>query len=462
MKPLLHCQKLVFLIEDERELYPIDFKKRFGIDYSVLTPKPIGVRDVHRAIWCTQLSTHNGVDFFNEIFDEHPNLLLRSSVLLEDMEQYISLIRDGFQRAGSLEQAQQVFRVWNNPSLVAELYSLRPLTDKDLVVAFHLSQKDWITALDQDSRIAPAVFLQPHFLSMGYTLRPTQGYDVYMESAQAENIRKSPVFRGFKYIKTFTPMRRFTTSYGASIRYMNRAGRRLSIEDGSAAAFIENSIVNRVMNRSYMADPTDPLFHDSVIVRFEDAKLNPKAVFTALAAFLDLPFSNSMTYCSETGTRNPHSDIGDEFYAAGFSLTSVYATHDAYTDDAERAFIEYCFRDAYEYYGYDFHYYHGQQIDELIENFHTLDDYIRCDWEALNRTVEIVRDGVTLSIGPDSPLEERRELLDRQLADYREMRQMIGRLMGLPLRYVNHDGIPLQYQPLLKLDATLLKCELYH
>ena len=34
-----------------------------------------------------------------------------------------------------------------------------------------------------------------------------------------------------------------------------------------------------------MVDWQDRLFQDSVLVRFEDGKLNPKATFTALAAF---------------------------------------------------------------------------------------------------------------------------------------------------------------------------------
>ena len=45
----------------------------------------------------------------------------------------------------------------------------------------------------------------------------------------------------------------------------------------------------RILNRSFMVDWQDRLYTDSVLVRFEDAKLNPKATFTALAAFLDIP-----------------------------------------------------------------------------------------------------------------------------------------------------------------------------
>ena len=65
LRKLLESRKMVFLIEDEIEQYPIDFKARFGLDYSHYTVKPIGIREVTRLIWHTQLSTHNGGDFFN-------------------------------------------------------------------------------------------------------------------------------------------------------------------------------------------------------------------------------------------------------------------------------------------------------------------------------------------------------------------------------------------------------------
>ncbi|MFQ7451717.1 MAG: hypothetical protein ACLRNQ_10040 [Flavonifractor plautii] len=48
--------------------YPIDFQARFGIDYSQYPVKPVSIREVTRLIWHTQLATHNGGDFFNEIF----------------------------------------------------------------------------------------------------------------------------------------------------------------------------------------------------------------------------------------------------------------------------------------------------------------------------------------------------------------------------------------------------------
>ena len=103
-------------------------------------------------------------------------------------------------------------------------------------------------------------------------------------------IRSSAVFQNFKYIKTFTPIRRPTTSYAATIRFMEP-----QIE--KEGRIVADDLTARMLNRSFMVDPWDRLYRDSVLVRFEDGKLNPKATFTALAEFLDLPYTQSMTYC---------------------------------------------------------------------------------------------------------------------------------------------------------------------
>ena len=70
-----------------------------------------------------------------------------------------------------------------------------------------------------------------------------------------------------------------------------------------------------------MVDWQDRLFQDSVLARFEDGKLNPKATFTALAAFLDLPYTKSMTYCSRNGERDPESLKGND---RGFDPAAIY------------------------------------------------------------------------------------------------------------------------------------------
>lgn len=309
LRPLLEEKKLVFLIGDELALYPIDFKERFGIDYSQYRPQPIAIREVSRLIWHTQLSAHNGGDFFNEVFDGHPNLLALPSVLFTEIRETVESVRQLLQESESEEELLSRWHQGGRARLL-ELYRMGAPTDKDILVGIYLSNKIAQSGLDQNSRVAPAVFFQPHFLDIAYRLEETVPGRVSIGAEAAREIRRCRFLEEFPYIKTFTPMRRVTSSYGATVRYMYAMSKRMEAAEAAdperKKTVVGDEISDRVLNRSFMADPKERLFRDSVLVRFEDAKLEPKATFTALAAFLDLPYTESMTYCSEDGRLNPH------------------------------------------------------------------------------------------------------------------------------------------------------------
>ena len=86
-------------------------------------------------------------------------------------------------------------------------------------------------------------------------------------------------------------MRRFTASYGGEMKfiYQNFLKERKREAEGEVLktrqVMLSDPVSRRVLNRSFMIDWQDRLFQDSVLVRFEDGKLNPKATFTALAEF---------------------------------------------------------------------------------------------------------------------------------------------------------------------------------
>ncbi len=73
-------------------------------------------------------------------------------------------------------------------------------------------------------------------------------------------------------------------------------------------------------------------------------------MFKALAASLDLLYTESKTYRSVLGDR----DSKIENNQLGFNPRGVYATYDEYANESERTYIEYFLRDAYKEYGYDF------------------------------------------------------------------------------------------------------------
>ena len=440
LRPLLSEKKLVFLMEGEIEQYPIDFHARFGIDYAQYPVRPIGIGEVTRMIWHTQLAAHNGGDFFNEIFYGHPNLLSYESIMFDNIQKAVAEVKTNWRRVD-----------WLTPRLRRQVSRMKRPTDKDFLVALFLDRQDISGSLDHGSRIAPALFFQPHFSNMIYDIRESELKGAPMlYSEQYEAIRTSPLFHGFRYIKTFTPMRRITTSYAASVRFM------LDQEvQGEEVKVVPDVLAQRLVNRSFMVDQWDRLYRDSVLVRFEDGKLNPRATFTALAEFLDLPYTESMTYCSSRLGVDPESLAGN---ARGFDPATVYRTYDEFANDEERAFLEYFLRDAYEYYGYDFHYYQGEPVDEAwierkIQSFTCLDGFITQSHQKAAQEM-----AVTFTNGSD-PIDVK---VNDPIPGYQSNRRRIADFLLRGLRFVNKQGQPLKMMKPLKLDPALLEQPLYH
>lgn len=458
LRRLLEKKKIVFLFGEELSRYPIDFQAEFGVDYSRNSVRPVGISEIQKLIWHTQLATHNGGDFFNEIFDAHPNLLVCPSIMMSKVEEAIASYRENLDKYKNVETAVECMSGLP-PSVARELYLMKGRTEKDILVAIFLGDTRFSGHIDANSRIAPALFFQPHFANILYTLSADEKRRTVLHSKQYDSIRSSPLFQGFKYIKTFTPMRRITTSYAASVRFVNEYEDPEKEKDG----VLIDLVAERVQNRSFMVDPEDRLYRDSVLVRFEDGKLNPKATFTALAAFLDLPYTESMTYCSLIGERDPESLQGNDL---GFSPAAIYRTYDEYANDAERIYIEYFMRDAYEYYGYDFHYYDGQpmtpeRIQELLNGFSTIDRYIRESWEKnvlAKATVRLGGEEVTGELAQKG----RDKWMEEYLNQAKEGRLRLAEALEKGLHFVNKNGQPLHMTPKLELDPTLLEQPLYH
>ena len=455
LRPLLEEEKLVFLIEDEISQYPIDFQTRFGMDYSQYPVKPVGIREIHRLIWHTQLSSHNGGDFFNEIFDNHPNLIAVESEMLYHLRDQVSKFRqllsgggtitfDSVIGDGDLEKPQR---------LANQLSRMRDRTDKDIFVALYLAMAD-LRNLDPAARIVPSIFFQPHFHNYHCTLGANDRNRAVLDSPEYQELRDFSPLKGFKYIKTFTPLRRPTTSTGASVRFMQR-----QIDEwkpGQEPLTIPDELTERVLNRNYMVDWQDRLFQDSVLVRFEDGKLNPKATFTALAAFLDLPYTKSMTYCSRNGERDPESLKGND---RGFDPAAIYRTYEEYLGREERVYLEYLMGDVYRRYGYDFQYYDGAPMDEeamnaLVGRLHGCTDLILASYKKAMEH-KVFFEG-------EDPEQRRQEILTEIGENMAAKRREIAGVLMRGLRFVNKNGAPLNFMPLLELDPALLEQPLYH
>lgn len=463
VRHVLDKKKIVFLFGEEISRYPIDFKETYDIDYSQYPVKQIGFQDIQRLIWHTQLSSDNGGDFFNEVFDNHPNLVCMPSVMMDDVEAAIQNCKNEFNRADKLRASGTTGISFDN-AVVEKLYWSGSRSDKDILSVLFMMQGAYMEGLDHAARIYPALFFQPHFNNMDYDLFPDEKGRTVLASKQYNEIHSSSIFKSFKYIKTFTPMRRITTSYAATVRWMVEKRGHIKEVNGKRTV-ISDLVADRVANRSFMIDPEDRLYKDSVLVRFEDGKTNPRATFTALAAFLDIPYTESMTYCSEKGIHDVETAEGN---VIGFDTATVYRTYDEYATNDERTYIEFCLRDAYQFYGYDLHYYDGSPVNEAqlkgwLEGFTSMDSRISETWK---NNVLAGSNLVTASNGKISEEDVDEKIKNNFLESVQKknntIRLRIGKAMINGLYFINKNGQPLRMMPKLELDPALLDQPLYH
>lgn len=423
---ILKDKKFVFLFDTEREMYPIDFKEKFEIDYSRHSVKEINLREIKKLIWGVQYASHNGGDFFNEILDGHPNIICSNSQMMEEYNKAITIIRKGL----SKEESAKV-------------------TDKDIFINILMkSFSTNFTTLDSNSRIVPAVYIQPHFSNLNYSLE-INGNVLQVNCPEINEIDKYEFIREFKYIKTFVPIRRFTNSVAATTCYT------ASPIHQAPELVMTDALGDRLNNKNLYVNKQERTYIDSVAVRFEDGKLNPKATFTALAAFLDVPYTQSMTYCSLKGKLNPESLKGNTL---GFDPSSVYKTYDEYTDNAERIVLEYFYRDSMIRYGYDFWYYNGSEITK--EELHSLADKRGAlySWMMKRRiNYELNCNHETEEIAK----EKAKKLIDIVYEKYQNRLHLLIDILYTNLSIVNNEGIALELMEPLKLDESLLERPLY-
>ena len=460
LKPVLEQKKIVFLIENEISRYPIDFQAEYGIDYTQYPVKPVQYTEITRLIWHTQLASDNGGDFFNHIFYEHPNLLTSFSLMFDSVNTAAE------NACKECRQGEILQPVEGQPPLG------RNASKKDaMLLTFWADGRSSLP--DPASRIAPALMFQPHFYNIICKLEPAIGQencDVLI-SEEFEQIRSSGLFQGFKYIKTFTPVRRFTTSYAATVRgmvnnYIIKA-EETAEKTGEGRKCTADQLLIRLLNRTFMADPKERLYQDSCMVRFEDGKLNPKATFTTLAEFLDIPYvPETMSYCSNyLGVNQP--DYAGSY--VGFDSRPVYNTYDEFTNDEERALLEYFLREAYEYFGYDFHYYKGEPVDQAwIEDkvsrariFEWMRESLPpalAEWEKKERP-----EGCELTDAQKEEEKARVEALTEEtIASEKALLLRHGENLLNNPKIFSKRGYPLKFIKKLELDPDLLEQPLYH
>ena len=119
-------------------------------------------------------------------------------------------------------------------------------------------------------------------------------------------------------------------------------------------------------------------------------------------------------------------------------------------------------QDVYKQYGYDFQYYHGEELTEewLDETLSRCDCLYRKIRETFPQAYEKKREEVSKEMNAEVK-DEVETALEERLTQMRENRRRVVRALRKGLQFVNQNGRPLRYMKMLELDPELLEQPLY-
>lgn len=386
IEPLLAEQKFVFLFGSENRTHPLDFKERFGIDYAACRPRELSVNEIKRMIFGWKIANESGTSFLADVMDFHPDLLtipdcimysfadlymgqLKGKTLSEAVSFLKKLPDEDPRKSGIMmlvrrysqqlsEAAQKEFNRVSAEEFLTVLESV-------LVDFPHPGAREWLIGFfltyarchgRSFGRVIPALFLYPHddmFYLVGMERDKVHFYFDLVES--------------FPYHKVIVVIRNPLTQAGSVVNYMTRgheyarnAQGEIQLDPFYCLAF------GAILPKDYYFPLRHPLRESIRVVRFEDLKLNSKAVFASMAEFLNIPVTQSMFRTTWCGMVCKGMNTERAFFD-GFDPTPVYKTYDQYLSVFDKYRIELLLRNQIEFYGYQAKYYDGQQFtDEEI------------------------------------------------------------------------------------------------
>lgn len=278
---ILGMEKFVFLVGEKNwHRYPINFKKKFNINYSKMEPSPIRIEEVKRfCFWYAHaysgsiisqaaLSESSGVQFFNgQMFNQHSYAGQELLFFTPEFQQAIveldhcytpNQIEEGI-RAGKYTLALDGldgFLDW--------LRKTRPYphkyTVREMFCGYFLFK---YSTRGLNPRVVPVLLYDPH---MGTPLL----YNNFL--------------RTFPYLSVLTCVRDPVVSFA---RFLDYRGMCIGWED--------NRIIFWAAHDYLFGQELLPEFRPNYCgIRFEDLKQNPEAVCRALCRTLNVPYAAKM------------------------------------------------------------------------------------------------------------------------------------------------------------------------
>lgn len=285
---LLEDKKFVFLFEDEKSNYPIDFNAEFGVEYSKKNVKNMSLEDVDRLTYIIGYM-HGGTGYITSVLNENENVFFINLFALNkamddnarqfyytmimNNEEYIKS-NDFIEFAEKYQGYMGIFDI-----SYTELNNRKKIdSPKNFIsnIKELCKDREFIKGTEAFKIILLAILYErkPNF---NHRIKPVFLFDAHVWRT---NVYVN-LLQQFKDLKLLSPFRNPL----AMVASVYRAG----------LMNAENQIIPCLNSLYEHYDFLQGLYLDKLsIVKFEDAKLNPKSTFKLLCDYLDVPYSNKM------------------------------------------------------------------------------------------------------------------------------------------------------------------------
>lgn len=316
-------RKFVFLTEEERGLYPLDFKERFGIDYSGMKPQRLRVEEMQRICFWYKRG-YSGTLFGLNLLGHNRHIIMRYGA---------DLFYESYVKGYPFFQTNLPEQVMKDTARVYTLQGLKALVHHP---EFQWGVSDledfiqWLEASSINSFTLPALF-RAYFIYKFYRDSPQMNPRIVPVILWEPHINAvdihDPLILDFPYITLLNSIRDPIKTVG-----------RIYQREGSI-------FITQTLAIGYSMNPK--LRKHYYGYRLEDAKLYPTETCQALCAALNVPYDPNMLNDDEV-----REGINGEPDVVGFDTAPLHRNVDAVLSAFDQCRLQIFFDSLLRHFGY--------------------------------------------------------------------------------------------------------------
>lgn len=327
----LKGKKFIFLIgEKEKQSYPINFKERFGIEYSEEDKKSIQLEEIHRmCFWYKHV--HSGNDFGQGILGESYNI---QALKGHDFHSYS-------EKNGTLIWLNEMFRrILQEPQYKITFQRLKEFNEDN---GYHIVLEEyeqflfWLEQKVERQYVTVIELFKGYFLfqyekrKINPRIVPLLLWDPHM----TENNLYDEIIKSFKYQIVLTtmrdPIRTLYSSYKKGLIGWNKFQTKFFL----SSDYQLDLFLNEEFQTNYYG------------YRFEDLKLHPLEQLKSICQVLNIPMDERML-----DAKAPH-EKDDGTIVEGFDMGALKGDMSQLLSDFDQMRLKIYYEPILKYYGYD-------------------------------------------------------------------------------------------------------------